>query len=605
MSDAPPKPPGETPPPRTRPDVPAGPPRLERVPDGYRPPAVPRAAAPAARPPPPPPPAPTYGLAAREVGADAAIAAGLAHQGALAADSALRLYGLAAATRASGRLTLAPEGRSYALVFRRGAVEHAASSDPADDLGRFLLRKGVLRPEQLVEAEAARAAAGGDLAAALVGARLVPPGDVAALLAEHGLALVARALAVEDGTWAWEPGVGPPPSGFPLGPPFAALCAAVRALELPAVKRRLGDREERAASRMAGRVRIEDLRLTPQEARAAALVDGERSPAEIAAASPADAAAVLRLSLLLGELDLLAFGAPRRARAPAPGVAPPPARAATPTPTPRPTPTPVPPPAAAPAAAAPRPPPPRPPPVAAAPAPRTTPAPAAVRRATALEPAALRATLASLQDADHFQVLGVKRDAPAAQVKVAYFQLAKLYHPDAIPTDAPADVRKLCADLFGRVSAAWAELGDEARRAQYLQELQSGGAPEVDVMGILQAENLFQTGTQLVKARRYDEALAKFLEALQLNPEEPEFGIWKAWCEFLRADDKKRQQAQSAAAVEAGLKKNPRCAPGYLFLGQMAKVLGDLALAERHLRRGLAAAPDNADLARELKYLRK
>jgi curved DNA-binding protein CbpA len=228
-----------------------------------------------------------------------------------------------------------------------------------------------------------------------------------------------------------------------------------------------------------------------------------------------------------------------------------------------------------------------------------------VRRATALDPAALRATLASLQGADHFQVLGVKRDAPAAQVKAAYFQLAKLYHPDAIPSDAPPDVRKLCADLFGRVSAAWADLGDEARRAQYVQELQSGGAPEVDVMGILQAENLFQAGTQLVKARRYDEAHARFQEALQLNPEEPEFGIWKAWCEFLRAEDKKRQQAPSAAAIEAGLKKNPRCAPGYLFLGQMAKVLGDLALAERHLRRGLAAAPDSADLARELKYLRK
>ncbi|ACL63641.1 heat shock protein DnaJ domain protein [Anaeromyxobacter dehalogenans 2CP-1] len=600
MSDAPPKPPGETPPPRPRPAPPAGPPRLERVPDGYRPPAMPRAVAPAAaRPPPPPPPAPTYGLAAREVGADAAIAAGLAHQGALAADSALRLYGLAAATRASGRLTLAPAGRSYALVFRRGAVEHAASSDPTDDLGRFLLRKGVLRPEQLVQAEAARGAAGGDLAAALVGARLVPPGDVAALLAEHGLALVARALAVEDGTWAWEPGVAPPPSGFPLGPPFAALCAAVRALELATVKRRLGDREERAASRMAGRVRIEDLRLTPQEARAAALLDGERSPAEIAAASPADAAAVLRLSLLLGELDLLAFGA-RRARSPAPA----PASVPTPTPTPPPASTPVSRAATAvPAAAAPRPPAaPHPPATAAAVA---RPPSAPVRRATALEPAALKATLVSLEGSDHFQVLGVKRDAPAAQVKVAYFQLAKLYHPDAIPSDAPADVRKLCADLFARVSAAWAELGDEARRAQYLEELRGGGAPEVDVMGILQAENLFQAGTQLVKARRYDEAHARFLEALQLNPEEPEFGIWRAWCDFLRAEDKKRQQAQSAAAIEAGLKKNPRCAPGYLFLGQMAKVLGDLALAERHLRRGLAAAPDNADLARELKYLRK
>jgi cytochrome c-type biogenesis protein CcmH/NrfG len=54
-----------------------------------------------------------------------------------------------------------------------------------------------------------------------------------------------------------------------------------------------------------------------------------------------------------------------------------------------------------------------------------------------------------------------------------------------------------------------------------------------------------------------------------------------------------------------GLKKNPRCAQGYLFLGQMAKIAGDLSLAEKHLKRGLGIAPDHADMQRELKYLRK
>jgi tetratricopeptide (TPR) repeat protein len=124
-------------------------------------------------------------------------------------------------------------------------------------------------------------------------------------------------------------------------------------------------------------------------------------------------------------------------------------------------------------------------------------------------------------------------------------------------------------------------------------------------MRILHAENVFQEGTALVKARRYEDALAKLGEAVKLNADEPEFGIWKAWCEFLLAPDKKRAQGGSAAAIEAALKKNERCAPGYLFLGQMAKVVGDLNLAERHLKRGLQAVPDQPDLVRELKYLRK
>jgi tetratricopeptide (TPR) repeat protein len=237
-----------------------------------------------------------------------------------------------------------------------------------------------------------------------------------------------------------------------------------------------------------------------------------------------------------------------------------------------------------------------------APRPATTPAP---KPAAALDAPQLHAVLERLSGADHFEALGVKRDAPAAQIKVAYFQLAKLYHPDAIPPSAPAEVRKLAADVFGRVSEAWGVLGDEAQRAQYLQELLGGGAPSVDVMNILQAENAFQAGALLVKGRRYDEAIARFEDAMKLNPEEAEFAMWKAWCEYLLADDRKRQLGTSAATIEAGLKKNPRCAQGHLFLGQMAKLAGDLGNAEKHLRRGLAVAPDHAELLRELKYLRK
>jgi curved DNA-binding protein CbpA len=202
-------------------------------------------------------------------------------------------------------------------------------------------------------------------------------------------------------------------------------------------------------------------------------------------------------------------------------------------------------------------------------------------------------------------VLGVKREAPAAAIKVAYFQLAKVYHPDAVPVSAAPEVKKLCADLFARASEAWSVLGDDKGRAEYLEALRSGSTVDVDVMNILHAENVFNEGTLLVKARRYDEARARFEEAQKLNPEEPEFGIWKAWSEFLIEPDRKRQHGASAAVIEAALKKNPKCAAAYLFLGQMAKIVGDLAVAEKHLKRGLSAVPDDADLARELRYLRR
>jgi len=259
--------------------------------------------------------------------------------------------------------------------------------------------------------------------------------------------------------------------------------------------------------------------------------------------------------------------------------------------------------------AAPRPapavtPPPRPPPAAAPARPATSPAPGA---AAALTLPALQSLLARFhdKDADHFTVLGVKRDAAASQIKIAYFQLAKTYHPDSVPGSTPDAVKKLCADAFSRISEAWGVLGDDARRAQYVDDLKTGAGVDVDVMNILAAETTFDAGVLLVKARQYEAAIVKFVEAMKLNPDEAEFGMWKAWCEFLLAADKRNVHSAAAHAIEAGLKRNPRCAQGYLFLGQMAKLVGDVALAEKQLKRGLAEWPDHADMQRELKYLRK
>ncbi|HEY6003024.1 MAG TPA: DnaJ domain-containing protein, partial [Anaeromyxobacter sp.] len=238
------------------------------------------------------------------------------------------------------------------------------------------------------------------------------------------------------------------------------------------------------------------------------------------------------------------------------------------------------------------------------PASATPPPPGGTPRA-ALGKDALEALLKKLAAADRFEALGVARTANGAQIKAAYFQLAKIYHPDAVPADAPAEIRKLCADVFTKISEAWSVLGEDASRAEYLLDLETGGVEKVDAMNIFRAESLFEEGALLAKARKYAEAIRKFDEAMRLNAEEAEFGIWKAFCEFLLAADKRAKLGESAAAIEAGLKKNPLCAQGYLFLGQMAKVAGEVALAERHLRRGLGVAPENADLQRELKYLRK
>ncbi len=63
--------------------------------------------------------------------------------------------------------------------------------------------------------------------------------------------------------------------------------------------------------------------------------------------------------------------------------------------------------------------------------------------------------------ADPYQILGVRREAGADEIRKAYRGLAKKTHPDLHPDDKAAEVR------FKEIASAYAIVGDEAKRALF------------------------------------------------------------------------------------------------------------------------------------------
>lgn len=85
---------------------------------------------------------------------------------------------------------------------------------------------------------------------------------------------------------------------------------------------------------------------------------------------------------------------------------------------------------------------------------------------------------------DHYEVLGVERTASMAEIRRAYLQLARRYHPDldgtsAVSTDGVGDGGQRPSNSAVRireVNAAWEVLGDARRRSRYDSYLSGGSA---------------------------------------------------------------------------------------------------------------------------------
>jgi molecular chaperone DnaJ len=71
---------------------------------------------------------------------------------------------------------------------------------------------------------------------------------------------------------------------------------------------------------------------------------------------------------------------------------------------------------------------------------------------------------------DHYRVLGVRRDASAADLREAYRRTARAAHPDRHGASS--------SDRMAQVNEAWRVLGDPARRRQYDLSLGEAGEPQ-------------------------------------------------------------------------------------------------------------------------------
>jgi tetratricopeptide (TPR) repeat protein len=360
--------------------------------------------------------------------------------------------------RRSGMLTLARGTVRQSLRFRRGNIVNARTNVTEERLGEMLVRRGLLSEADLARATEAVVRDGRRLGEVLGEMGLMDASGLEDAVAFHVHETLAQVFAWHDGTYAFEDEPEADASDeltlkLSTG---ELILEAVRAVRDPDVVRySLGDMDRVLVLSSDPLLRFQKLTLSPADGFVLSRVDGVTSAREIAQMIPLPADQTQRSLLGLlstGVVEYAGVRRPRDAGAPAHPTPGPPSPAPPP---PSPPPLTAPPPAVSP------PPPPVPePPPAAGPVDEK----AAERRREILEAWEGRTR-------NHFEVLGLARSVGEAEVKEAYFRLAKRFHPDVHHGASLGDLRDKLEEIFIRLGQANEVLRDPRKRSDYEERL--------------------------------------------------------------------------------------------------------------------------------------
>lgn len=224
-----------------------------------------------------------------------------------------------------------------------------------------------------------------------------------------------------------------------------------------------------------------------------------------------------------------------------------------------------------------------------------------------------------------FQVLGVSDNPTEHEVRVAYHKMAREFHPDRFFGKSGPEMKSKVEEIFRAINEAYDHLNTQKKIIDYKNELADQGPEDAEttrikgVKDIILAEQRFQSGLSFLKEHRYTRAAHAFGESLKIAPNEAEYIAYYGWALYnipFEKDPDEEELAlrpkESAAdlqfeareALNRSLSINPRTEKAYLFLGAIYKRQGLGEFAEKQYEKALICNPNSIEALRELRLIK-
>ena len=193
-----------------------------------------------------------------------------------------------------------------------------------------------------------------------------------------------------------------------------------------------------------------------------------------------------------------------------------------------------------------------------------------------------------------YQILDIPKTASDEDIKKAYFQMARRFHPDRFDRQIAAEFKAQIHEVFDAITGAYRTLSNkDSRRVYDAKSGQLSGQDDAQEI-FRKADIKFRQGKTLHGQGRYNEAVAYLEEAVRMRRDKADYYLLLAMCESKLPAYVKKSEEDFLKAIQL----EPWNPEGYVGLGLLYKAEGLQTKAIKQLEKALSVDPDHAS-ARE------
>ena len=197
---------------------------------------------------------------------------------------------------------------------------------------------------------------------------------------------------------------------------------------------------------------------------------------------------------------------------------------------------------------------------------------------------------------NYYELLGIKETATFGEIKTAYFELAKKYHPDRISSAPDPEIKEKANFVFAEINKAYETLTNPHKRGEYDSKGYKEGSSQDGFHENLaeKARLLYLRAKAMYNQKKYWEASSIMDETVRLDPKKSSYFLLLGMSQ-MNLPKLKRMAANN---LQKSIDLEPWNVDAFTAMGLLFMSENQLKRAEGFFRKVLSINPDHA-LARK------